>query len=134
MKANVRFLIFRRFENLQSWFRWAACSAALLFGAPVYGQTMLPVLGTPVQPTAPAEFQPGHPATGNAAPGAPRERAPSPQTAFPSHQREGKETGVIRPPSVGDAGISKPAPSSDSTMPIVPPPGHPGRDQNIVPK
>ena len=136
MKANERFLIFPRFENSQPWLPWAACSAALLFGTAVYGQTTLPVPGTPpaAQPTAPAEIQPGHPATGNASPGTPREPAPSPQTAFPSPQREGTETGVIRPPPVGDAGISKQSPSSDLTMPIVPPPGSPRGDQNIVPK
>ena len=74
MKAHVRFLTFRRFENLQPWLPWAACSAALLFGTAVYGQTTLPVPGTPpaAQPTVPAEIQPGHPATGNAAPGTPR--------------------------------------------------------------
>ncbi len=136
MKAHVRFLTFRRCEKLQPWLSWAACSAALLFGTAVYGQTTLPVPGTPpaAQPTVPAEIQPGHPATGNVAPGTPRELAPSPQTAFPSPQREGKETGVIRPPPVGDAGISKPLPSSDSTMPVVPPPGSPKGNQNIVPK
>jgi hypothetical protein len=136
MKSHVRFLTFRRFENLQPWLPWAACSAALLFGTPVDGQTRLPVPGTPLatQPTVPAEIQPGHPATGNAAPGTPREPAPSPQTAFPSPQREGKQTGVIHPPPVGDAGISKLSPSSDSTMPIVPPPGSPRGGQNIVPK
>jgi hypothetical protein len=136
MNADVRFLTFRRFENLQPWVASAACSAALLFGTAVYGQTTLRVPGAPpaAQPMAPAEIQPGHPATGNVAPGTPREPAPSPQTAFPSPQREGKETGVIRPPPVGDAGISKPSPSSDSTMPIVPPPGSPRGDQNSVPK
>ena len=132
MKAHVRFLTCRRCENWQPWLPWAACSTALLFGTAVYGQTTLPVPETPptAQPAAPAEIQPGHPAIGNAAPGTPREPAPSPQTAFPSPQREGEQTGVIRPPPVGDAGISKPSPSADSTMPIVPPPG----SQNIVPK
>jgi hypothetical protein len=47
MKANVRFLTVRRFENLQPWLPWAACSAALLFGTAVYGQATLPVPGTP---------------------------------------------------------------------------------------
>jgi hypothetical protein len=133
----MRFLTFRCFENLQPWLPWAACSAALLFGPAVYGQATLPVPGTPpaAQPTTPAEIQPGHPATGNAAPGTPTEPAPSPQTAFPAPQPDGKETGVIRPPPVGDAGISKRSPSSDLTMPIVPPPGSsPRGDQNIVPK
>jgi hypothetical protein len=37
MKAHARFLTFRRFENLQPWFPWAACSAALLCGTAVYG-------------------------------------------------------------------------------------------------
>jgi hypothetical protein len=89
MKAGVRLLIFRRFENLHPRLPWAGCSAALLFGTPIYGQTTLPVPGRPpaAQPTAPAEIQPGHPAIGNA----------------PPAQREGKDTGVIRPPSVGVA-------------------------------
>jgi hypothetical protein len=64
MKANVRFLIFRRFENLQPWLPWAACSAALLFGTPVDGQTRLPVPGTP--PAAqPQLLQRSSPATCN---------------------------------------------------------------------
>jgi hypothetical protein len=125
------------FQKLQAGLSWAACSAALLFGTAVYGQTPPPVPETPpgAQPTAPAEIQPGHPAKGNAAPGTPsREPARSPQIALPPPQPEGKETGVIRPPPVGDAGIRKPPPSSDSTMPTIPPPGSPGGNQNIVPK
>lgn len=136
MKSRVRFLTFRRFQNLLPKLPWAACSTALLFGTAVYGQTTPPVPETPppAQSTVPAEIQPGHPAKGNAAPGTPREPAPSPQMALPSPQPEGKEKGVIRPPAVGDAEIRKPPPSSDSTMPIVPPPGSPGGNQNVVPK
>jgi|ERR1700733_15374718 hypothetical protein len=128
MESHVRFLSFRRFKNLQPWLPGAACSIALLFGTAVFGQTT-PETPPGAQPTVPAEVQPDH-----AAPGAPREPAPSPQTALPSPQPGAKETGVIRPPPMGDAGIRKPPPSSDSTMPTVPPPGSPGGHQNIVPK
>jgi hypothetical protein len=122
MESHVRFLSFRRFKNLQPWLPGAACLIALLVGTAVFGQTT-PETSPGAHPTVPAEIQPGHTAAGHAAPDAPREPAPSPQTALPSPQPEGKETGVIRPPAMGDTGIRKPPPSSDSTMPTVPPPG-----------
>src|SRR5690348_17289763 len=100
MKSGERVLNFRRFLGFQQWLPWAACSTALLFGTVAHGQTTAPVPETPptAQPAVPAEIQPGHPAQGNAAPGAPEKPAPSPETALPPPQPKGKETGVIHPP------------------------------------
>jgi hypothetical protein len=126
-----------RLYILRAGLPWAACLTTLLFGVAAHGQIPPPVPETPpgAPSTVPAEIQPGHPARGNAAPGTPdREPAPSPQIALPSPQPEGKETGVIRPPTVGDAGMRKPPPSSGSTMPTIPPPGSSGGNQSVVPK
>ena len=43
-----------------------------------------------------------------------------------------RSSGVICPPDV-DSGIKAPAPDSGK-MPVIPPPGSPGGDQNIQPK
>jgi len=114
---------------------WLVCLIAPLDTA-AYGQAPPPAAATPPggQQTIP-EIQPGHPAKGNAAPEAPKkEPAPSPQTAFPSPQPEGKEKGVIRPPPVGDTGVKTPPRSSNAPMPVIPPPGSPGGNQSVVPK
>ena len=90
---------FRKLQGLP----WLTCSTALLLDAAAYGQAPPPAAATPPggQQTIP-EIQPGHPAKENAAPEAPKkEPGPSPQTAFPSPQPEGKEKGVIRPPPIG---------------------------------
>jgi hypothetical protein len=136
MKSRMRSLISRHFESLRPWLPRAVCSIALLFGTEVHGQTTPPVPETPpsAQPTVPAEIQPAHPAKPNATPSTPERPAPAPQLAHPSPQPEGKEKGMIRPPLTGDTEITKPPPSSDPTMPIVPPPGSPGGNRKIVPK
>jgi hypothetical protein len=113
---------------------WAGCPASLLLCGAAYGQasSSAPNMPPPAQPTVPAEIQPGHPAIGNAAPHTPaREPAPSPQTAFPSSQPEGREKGVIRPPVVGDTGVKTPPKSSVPATPVIPPPGSPGGNQNV---
>jgi hypothetical protein len=97
---------FRKLQGLP----WvAACSIALLFDNAAYGQAPPRAAETPSGQQTIPEIQPGHPAKGNAAPEGPEKKlAPSPQTAFPSSQPEGKEKGVIRPPPVGDTGVRTP--------------------------
>ena len=111
---------------------WLVCSTALLLNTAAYGQARPPTAETPPGglQTIP-EIQPGHSAKGNTPPEAPnKEPAPSPQTAFPSPQHEGKEKGVIRPPPVGDTGVRAPPRSSNAPMPVIPPPGSPGGNQS----
>ena len=45
-----------------------------------------------------------------------------------------RSNGVLRPPNGTDSEIEKPAPNTDSQMPVVPPLGAPGGRQAIQPK
>jgi hypothetical protein len=46
-----------------------------------------------------------------------------------------QETGVIRPPVGVDPGMTKPAPNPQAfPMPVLPPPGTPGGNPQVVPK
>jgi hypothetical protein len=45
-----------------------------------------------------------------------------------------REDGVIKPPSDIDQGMTIKPPNKGGTMPVIPPPGTPGDDENIKPK
>jgi len=46
-----------------------------------------------------------------------------------------QQSGVIRPPTGVDPGMTKPAPDAkDFPMPVVPPPGTPGGNPRVLPK
>lgn len=47
----------------------------------------------------------------------------------------GTDRGIIRPPTTVDPGIHQAAPVPQAgTMPVIPPPGTPGGNPNVVPK
>jgi hypothetical protein len=90
------------------------------------------------QPAAPNEPHP--PLASPSSPQLPPERiAPSgrPQGSNGSENlsdRLSRQQGTVQPPP-GDAGIRVPLPpNGQGTMPVIPPPGTQGGDQNIVPK
>jgi hypothetical protein len=65
---------------------------------------------------------------------APAQATPPPGTGGPS----ANGSAVIRPPAQVDPGINRPPPSIGGAttfpMPVVPPPGAPGGNPNVVPK
>jgi len=60
---------------------------------------------------------------------------PPPEVIAPrSNTTDNASTGVIQPPNV-DPGISvKPPADAPQSMPVIPPPGSPGNNPNVVPK
>ncbi|MBV9655097.1 MAG: hypothetical protein JOZ42_11105 [Acetobacteraceae bacterium] len=47
----------------------------------------------------------------------------------------GSRTGIIHPPGTVDPGMTKPAPNAQAfPTPVVPPPGTPGGNQQVIPK
>jgi hypothetical protein len=56
------------------------------------------------------------------------------QAREPLGDRLAKSDGVICPPAGVDPEMHAPAPSTDGTMPVIPPPGSPGGDQTVKPK
>jgi hypothetical protein len=56
------------------------------------------------------------------------------QAREPLGDRLAKSDGVICPPAGVDPEMHAPAPSTDGTMPVIPPPGSPGGDQSVKPK
>jgi hypothetical protein len=56
------------------------------------------------------------------------------QSREPLGDKLAKTNGVLCPPSGVDPDMHAPAPSSDGTMPVIPPPGSPGGDPTIRPK
>ncbi|WP_458760022.1 hypothetical protein ACSVBT_04230 [Afipia sp. TerB] len=55
------------------------------------------------------------------------------QSNEPLGERLARSDGVLCPPSGVDPEIHTPAPNT-GTMPVIPPPGSPGGDQNVRPK
>jgi len=45
-----------------------------------------------------------------------------------------RNTGVVKPPPAEDPGLRKPPPANGSTIKVIPPPGTPGNQPDIVPK
>jgi len=43
-------------------------------------------------------------------------------------------SGVVKPPPDQDPGLRKPPPANGSTIKVIPPPGTPGNQPDIVPK
>ena len=65
----------------------------------------------------------------------PGTREPSaPQQIVPPSDPTARSKGVIPAPSGIDPGISAPAPHADGIMPVIPPPGTPGGNPQVVPK
>ncbi len=61
----------------------------------------------------------------------PPSQATPPELVAPT----GPASGVIHPPTGVDPGIRVPAPDPQGgTMPVIPPPGTPGGNQNVQPK
>ncbi|WP_244646175.1 hypothetical protein [Bradyrhizobium campsiandrae] len=56
------------------------------------------------------------------------------QSREPLGDRLAKSDGVLCPPSGVDPEMHAPAPSTDGSMPVIPPPGSPGGDPNVKPK
>jgi hypothetical protein len=94
-----------------------------------------PAPATPPQATTP-------PSTQRAADCAPQDRpnrATAPDTTTgqsrePLGDRLAKSDGVLCPPSGVDPEMHAPAPSTDGSMPVIPPPGSPGGDPTVRPK
>ncbi len=85
------------------------------------GQTHTPVAPPSSSQPPPEQIAPGSSMT------------PSSGTANLS-ERLAKDQGTVKPPVV-DPGIQAPMPSrGQSTMPVIPPPGTPGGNPNVVPK
>jgi hypothetical protein len=94
-----------------------AAAALLLLTSPAYAQTNAPTLQKP------------DPDAKNTAP-------TMPSTGESLSEKLDKSGGVIKPPAGVDPEIHLPAkdPTVGSTMPVIPPPGSPGGNQNIQPK
>ncbi len=69
-----------------------------------------------------------------ALPPAPKSPPPSEGSSNPS-DRLSRSGGVIQPPSVADPGMARPAPDAGAqSTPVIPPPGSPGSNSDVVPK
>ena len=107
-------------------FLLAAASAAVHAQAP-------PSAATPPQATAPSPNQ-----NMTCAPADTR-GAPAPdgvttgQSGEPLGDKLAKSGGVVCPPATADSEIHAPTPEGGST-PVIPPPGSPGGNPNVVPK
>lgn len=86
-----------------------------------------PQTGAPQNPVVPMAPQ--------NAPTTPPERvAPSTRDGNLSNQLS-RSHGTVSPPANVDPGMTvSPAPSQRGTMPVIPPPGTPGGNRNVVPK
>lgn len=75
-------------------------------------------------------------AQGSAAPTVPADPCESASPLSPSAGPNGcPMNGVIKPPVTGDRGVVKPPDTTQSMpMPVIPPPGTPGNNQNVQPK
>lgn len=68
-------------------------------------------------------------------PGAAEPCEPSAKPLSPSGQSGCRSSGVIRPPVTGDRGVLKPPETTGAMpMPVIPPPGSPGRSPGVQPK
>jgi hypothetical protein len=100
-------------------------AVSLLLAMPVaaIGQTVPgtpPQLGQPIIPAPPGPSAPGP---------VPPEQIQPPDTAAPPIRGS-----AIIPPNV-DPGMNKlPPPAAGAPMPVIPPPGSPGSNSNVVPK
>jgi hypothetical protein len=121
---------------------WTVLAALGLTGVAMaaHGQSSAPAPDAPaaVQPTTPAEIEPGHTAgaTGAVAGTAPQAAVPAPLPPGAHADTPGgsARNGVIAPPPTSpDPGINHRAPAT-GTMPVIPPPGTQGTDRAIVPK
>lgn len=112
MKARARAIALRRRKDPNpSWLPWLVLLIALIASlATAHAQT--------VAPARPAPDSSG------------------PQMAVPERTPEpSRDHGVARPPQNVDPGIHVPAPSSErGAMPVIPPPGTPGGNQEVIPK
>jgi hypothetical protein len=109
---------------------------AFLLAAPATaaGAQAPPSPATPPQATAPAPNQneacaPSSHASGTPAP----DGVTTGQSGEPLGDKLAKSGGVLCPPSTADSGIHAPTPEG-GTMPVIPPPGSPGGNPNVVPK
>lgn len=106
-----------------------AASGAAIAQAP-------PAPATPSQQTAPSSPQ----RSADCAPQDRPNRATAPDGTTTGQSREplgdklAKSDGVLCPPSGVDPDMHAPAPSTDGSMPVIPPPGSPGGDPLVKPK
>ncbi|UFW50965.1 MULTISPECIES: hypothetical protein [Bradyrhizobium] len=95
-----------------------------------------PAPATPPQQTAPPSPQHAASCTPQDRPN----RATAPDGTTTGQAREplgdklAKSDGVICPPAGVDPEMHAPAPSTEGSMPVIPPPGSPGGDQTVRPK
>lgn len=64
----------------------------------------------------------------------PEAASPGSGGGAPLSDKLDRQGGVIRPPAGVDPEITRPPPSSGSTMPVIPPPGTPGGESGVKPK
>jgi hypothetical protein len=117
-----------RFGNLAV----AAATAAMLATPAALAQSVRPASPPSALPFDRRDCPPG---VGTAAPPAPRtnETTGSAVGSRSLSEQLSESKGVICPPAGIDPGIAVP-PIGGGRMPVIPPPGTPGGDPNIVPK
>jgi hypothetical protein len=82
------------------------------------------------QPPSGSQSESPAPAT----PGTPKSPLPSTGSSNPSDNLS-RSGGVIQPPAVTDPGMARPAPNPGAqSTPVIPPPGSPGNNPDVVPK
>jgi hypothetical protein len=97
------------------------------------------------QPVQAQNPQPAPPTAQPAPVGPPNSASPPPEKIEPSQQprsttrpgTRGQDTlggGTLRPPDVDPGMAVRPPANAQGTMPVVPPPGSPGGNQNVLPK
>jgi hypothetical protein len=111
-------------------------TANIILASLVIAGTSAAIAQSPPAPATP-------PSTQRAADCAPQDRpnrATAPdgtttgQSREPLGDRLAKSDGVLCPPSGVDPEMHAPAPSTDGSMPVIPPPGSPGGDPTVRPK
>jgi hypothetical protein len=129
-----------RFENLAVAVAAVMTLSTLCVPAPAEAQVTIPTQAIPAQAQPPAT-QPSPapfdrrdcpPGVGNGA-GAPGPRSNETTGSRSLSEQLSESKGVICPPSGVDPGIAVP-PVGGGRMPVIPPPGTPGGDPNVVPK
>ncbi|MGY8634299.1 hypothetical protein RAD15_17630 [Bradyrhizobium sp. 14AA] len=93
-----------------------------------------PAPATPPQQTAPPSPQHAANCTPQDRPNRQADGTTTGQSREPLGDKLAKSDGVLCPPAGVDPEMHAPAPSTDGAMPVIPPPGSPGGDQNVRPK
>jgi hypothetical protein len=107
------------------------CLGAALAASPAGAQNPQPAPpGVTTPPTAPPS-SPSPP---------PEKIAPPGKDALGTHgnrtlsDKLARQQGTLQPPHAVDPGMARQPPQAQGTMPVIPPPGSPGGNQQVVPK